>query len=79
MTTLNTELAEDGIKLTFPSGYNAGNIAYDLDSRSYHFEAPQRPDLNGPSRNCLEAAQFDALAWAAEVNQFGAYDPIGNI
>ena len=68
-TTLNTELTPDGVKLTFFNGRDAGQITYDLDSRTYHFEPPHRPDLNAPTRNCLEAAQFDALAWASEINQ----------
>lgn len=76
MTTLNTELVTGGQKMTFPDGRDAGGITYDLDSRTYHFEPPHRPDLNAPARNCLEAAQFDALAWAAEINQRAAEQSI---
>ena len=74
-TTLNTELKDHGVALTFPDGRNAGQIAYDLETRRYHFESPDRPTF-GPDRNCLEAAQFDALAWAAEKAMIAAEQSI---
>lgn len=77
MTSLNTELIAGGVKLAFPGGRDAGGITYDLDSRTYHFTPPRTgPYMNGPVRNCLEAAQFDALAWAAEINYRAAQQSI---
>ena len=64
-TTLNTELCSSGVKLTFPGGRDAGRINYDPDRRAYTYEPPCG-DRTARTRNCLEAAQFDALAWASE-------------
>ena len=75
-TSLNTELFTGGVRLTFEGGRSAGVITYDPDTYTYHFHAPHHPDAYGPKRNCLEAAQFDALAWAAEINQRAAQQSI---
>ena len=64
MTHLNTEHTSDGQRLTFPSGADAGMIIYLPGYNLFCHEQPSGP--RSQSRLTSEAAQFDALAWAAD-------------
>ena len=67
---LNTEHGPQGIALTFDDGSEAGSLVYVPDSQRpgcghWRHLGPDE-QWTGPRRSCLEAAQFDALAWAAD-------------
>ena len=71
-TTLNTKNTAAGIVLTFDDGRAAGIIKY-LPTVPPHKNAPGYRHYRdgahwGPWRLTIEAAQFDALAWAADEN-----------
>ncbi len=75
-TMLTTEITASGLKLTFPNGHDAGRIVFSVVENNYTFEAPFHLKEDGPARNCLEAAEFDALAWASERMQIAAEQSI---
>ena len=63
-TRLNFKSTMDGTKLTFDDGTNAGLIVYLPNISSFRY---QKPDGRlGEYRRTHEAAEFDALAWAAD-------------
>lgn len=63
-TYLNTKSTMRGTELTFEDGRPAGLIVYLSDTGQFHHE---RPDgCFGIVRLSHEAAEFDALAWAAD-------------
>ena len=68
-TTLNTEHKPEGIVLTFDDGESAGIVRFTHGTPSpWHHEPPgdYNYHIHGPDRLSLEAAQFDALAWASD-------------
>ena len=73
MLTLNTELTDQGMRLTFPQSVYltglkandayAGTLMRDFEAHSWQFKGPN--GITGRKRRTLEAAQYDALAhWA---------------
>ena len=71
MTSLNTEHTENGTKLTFDDGRNAGIIVFDTHQRKFQFQS--KGTQNGPFRLTHEAAEFDGLAWATEYEAEAIY------
>ena len=72
--SLNMRPTPNGIVMTFESGQSAGIILVDTSSETgplYQFSPPVLDLLNPaeyscPGRCSREAAQYDALAWAAD-------------
>ena len=69
-TTLNTEFVKGIRTLTFPDGTRCGIIDYCGGTHSFKFlrmdAADKYIETQGPWRSNSEAADFDALAWAAD-------------
>ena len=68
MVSLNTQRTQDGIKLTFPDGRDAGIICYHCNNPKSPGYFAHMPPVGacGPMRIGTEAAQYDALAWASD-------------
>lgn len=67
-TYLNTEITDHGVAMTFEDGSDAGLVRYNSNHttlRPWQHIGPTGINT-GPHRHTREAAQFDALAWAAE-------------
>lgn len=63
-TYLNTEPTTNGLRLFFDDGSLAGELVYLAEGPFWRHMDPD-DQWTGPRRSCLEAAQYDALAWAA--------------
>ena len=73
--SLNTEVQEEGVVLTIANGEQAGESAgvviYDTSGTVNRWRHKAPTPISGafppaPGRMTREAAEFDALAWAAE-------------
>lgn len=65
MVTLNTEQTAEGQRLFFDDGSLAGMLVYIVDGGHWRHLGPD-DEWTGPRRSCLQAAEYDALAWAAD-------------